>query len=203
MTIRRGEPWGTIGTAPPDVVVVRSDASARDWVLRVRGGGEVLPPLGLGGGDLARTAGGGRPERFTGEVAHVPLDLVRVEADGETTWGVAHVVARREWLRGRVVLAMNAQYLGEYDVAPRAHPNDGLLDVVEVLPSMGVRARLAARRRARTGTHLPHPGLAVHRTAAWQVEFPRPAVVWVDGVRWRTARSLAFTVEPDAYTAYV
>ncbi len=200
MTIRKGEAWGIVGPAPADVQVVHTDAAAREWVLRA---GERLRPLGLGGGDLARTAGGGRPDRFTGDVLHASFDAVRVEADdGDTTWSVAHVVARRGWLTGPVLFAMTAQYLGRYDVAPRAHPNDGLVDVLATA-TMPARARLAARHRARTGTHLPHPDLTVARTAEHRAEFDRVVVVWVDGVRWRTTRTLHLTVEPDAYTAYV
>jgi hypothetical protein len=64
------------------------------------------------------------------------------------------------------------------------------------------RARLAARTRARTGTHLPHPHLAFSQSAAAAVEFARPLVVWVDGRRWTTTDQLRFTVEPDAYVGY-
>ena len=56
--------------------------------------------------------------------------------DAAPTWGVAHVVVRRQWWRGEIVMAMNAQFYGRYDVAPRGHPNDGKVDVVRVDPSM-------------------------------------------------------------------
>ena len=54
---------------------------------------------------------------------------------------------------------LNADRIGAWDVAPRAHPNDGQLDVVEVDASMGLRDRWQASRRLATGTHVPHPAI--------------------------------------------
>ena len=50
-----------------------------------------------------------------------------------------------------------------HDVAPRAHPNDGRFDVVEVSAAMPARARLQAWRRLATGTHVPHPDITTRR----------------------------------------
>lgn len=197
MPIRRGEAWGEQVPIPPDLVVATTDAQVGDAVLRGR-------PVGLAGGDLARTVGGGTAGQFTGSTCtKVRLDLVHVTVEGQTTCSVAHVVARRSWWRGQVVLAMNAQFLGPYDVAPRGHPNDGRLDLVDVDATMGWRARDAARRRARTGTHLPHPLLHTRGVAEATLTFPRAVRIWIDGVRWTTSTEVHVRVEPDAYRAYV
>ena len=98
---------------------------------------------------------------------------------------------------------MNAQYFGQYDVAPRSHPNDGKLDVLRVDRAMGWRGRLQARQRARIGTHLPHPQLSSRSVAEIDLQFTRPLVVWIDGVRAGTATRLKVTDEPDALTIYV
>ncbi len=203
MTIRRGEPWGEAVESPPDLFVAPTDAAASAVVAASRAQGTELPAVGFAGGDLARTMGGGAPGRFPGTVTRAPVDVVRVEADGAATWAVAHVVARRRWWRGEVLLAMNAQFLGDYDVAPRSHPNDGKVDVVHVAAAMGLRTRLEARRRARTGTHVPHPLIEVRQAPQATVRFHRPLDVWVDGVLWRKATELTLTVEPDALTAHV
>ncbi len=201
MTIRRGEPWGEAAESPHDLRVVPTDLHAREWVLAQRETDRPLRPVGLGGGDMARTLGGGTG-RFPGTVMTAPIDLLRVEADGRTTWAVAHVVARGTWWRGEVLFAMNAQFHGAYDVAPRSHPNDGKVDFLFVAADMPVRARRQARARARTGTHVPHPQLAVSQKSAGTFTFRRPLVVWVDGARWGTASSLTITCEPDALTVY-
>lgn len=202
MTIQRGKPWGVAVQSPAGLPLAPSDAAARDLLLVRRSDGRPLPAIGLAGGDLARTMGGGAPGRFPGVVTEAPVDLLRVEVDGRTTWALAHVVARRQWWRGEVLFAMNAQFLGRFDVAPRSHPNDGKVDVLRVAARMPLRARLQARRRARTGTHLPHPQLVALQARQHTAEFARPLHVRVDGVRWCTARSLTITVEPDAVTVF-
>ena len=202
MTIRRGQQWGEQVQSPDFLRVVPTDRDAREWVVAQRETDRPLQPLGLGGGDMARTLGGGTAGRFPGSVMTAPIDVLRVHAGGRTTWAVSHVVARRSWWRGEVWLAMNAQFLGPYDVAPRSHPNDGKVDVVHVRAEMSTRARRLARDRARTGTHLPHPLLQTTQAASTDATFGRPLVLWVDGVRWGTATHVTVTCEPDALTVY-
>lgn len=194
MTIRKGEPWGEAVAVPQGLLIVESDAAARDAVLA------GARTIGLAHGDLARTMGGGARGRFDGKVVRAPVDLLRVTADGDSTLAVAHVVARRSWWRGQVVMAMNAQFLGRYDVAPRSHPNDGRVEVLTVVLAMPLRSRLQARRRAVTGTHLPHPQLTMVQVVQHRVEFVRPLTLWVDGVKWRRATGFEVHVEPDALT---
>jgi hypothetical protein len=202
MTIRKGEPWGEPAVCPSNLRVVPTDRDLRDWVIWHRLRGEAVGAVGVAGGDLARTCGGGASAHPS--AAKVTVDAMRVTLDDrDPTWGVAHVVARRQWLTGEVVLVMNAQFLGRYDVAPRGHPNDGRLDVVRVDPAMRRRERLQARQRARTGMHVPHRHLVTRSVADVQFDFNAPMVIWIDGVRCGAARRLEVTIEPDAYTAYV
>lgn len=202
MTIRRGEAWGEAAAAPDDLVVVAGDAAARSVVVPAREAGRSLVTFGVAGGDLARTMGGGAPGRFSGPVVLAPVDALRVEAGGHVTWAVAHVVARRSWWRGEVHLAMNAQFIGRHDAAPRSHPNDGRADVIDVDPAMTLRARVEAVRRSHTGSHLPHPQLTTRQLAVVEWRFDRDLDVWVDGERWRRARELVVRVEPDALLVY-
>jgi len=198
MTIRKGEAWGGAGTLPADGVVVTTDAAARAAVEPARRAGEPLPVLGLLGGDLCRTLGGpGDAARLRRpEAMRFPVDLGSVLVDGRQHWFVAHVVARRSWWRGRVVAVMNAQWLGTWDLGPKSHPNDGLLDVSDGRPSLG--ERLKARRRLATGSHLPHPDISVRRTSHEQFTFDPPLDIYVDGVKVARARSVSVRVEPDA-----
>ena len=130
------------------------------------------------------------------EVPHA----VEVYIDGERHWFVAHVVARtRLW--SYALVAMNAQWLGRWNIGPRAHPNDGLVDVYESRLAPG--QRLAVRRRLRQGAHLPHPGITERRTPETTVRFPRALRVVLDGRRIGTARELALRVLPDALTVVV
>ena len=190
MTIRPGQDWGTPTSVPADVVDVTTDADAVGELAAHRTvrlcGGDVWTSLG------ARTR--------QDDVRAFPVDLLRVEADGRRYVAIAHIVARRSWWRGPALAVMNVDRLGRWDVAPRAHPNDGRADVVEVAAEMGWRARWQARSRLSSGTHLPHPQLTNRRITDETWTFDRPRRLWVDGVARGTVRSLRVAVEPDGAT---
>lgn len=198
MTIRKGESWGEPGVLPQGSPVVDSDAALRALVEQARASDVPLPVVGLLGGDLCRTVGGpGDRSRLTDGGVVLPIDVARVEIDGDTHWFCSHLVARRSWLFGRAVAVMNSQWLGTWDLGPRAHPNDGLLDLTD--GTLPIGDRLEARRRAHSGTHVPHPALKVTRRAHHELTFDPPLGVWLDGERVaRRARSVVITVEPDA-----
>jgi hypothetical protein len=203
VTIRKGEPWGEPGPLPDDGVLVRSDAEARAVLTAARRDKVPFPTLGLLGGDLCRTLGGrGEEARLrSSEAMTFPMDLGEVLLDGRLHLFVSHLVARRRAWQGRCVVAMNAAWLGDLNLGPKAHPNDGLLDVTE--GSLGWRERLEARRRARVGAHLPHPRLVLHRTKATQLAFSRPVPVRLDGELVGSFRDLSMRVEPDAIRVVV
>jgi hypothetical protein len=203
VTIRKGEEWGEAGPLAPDGVVVETDAAAGDLVAEARRAHRRVPELGFVGGDLARTLGarGDHPRLRSDEARRLPLDLGTVLVDGRIEFFVAHVVVRRRFWQGPFVVVMNAEYLGDMKLAPRAHPGDGLLDVLE--GSLGLDDRLRARRRARTGDHVPHPGITQRRVGALQIDVPRGSGVWLDGRRLGSARSLSVRVEPDALLGVV
>lgn len=198
MTIERGRQWGQRGALPAGGVVVNSDREARAIVEQARRAEQAVPPLGLVGGDLCRTVGGrGDEGRLrSGDGMLLPVDVGAVLVDGRLHWFVAHLVARRSWWRGPVFAAMNAQWLGRWDVAPRAHPNDGLLDTF--CARLSLDDRLKARNRLRSGTHVPHPGIAERRVVSTQWDFGSSLYLWLDGERLGPARQVSVRVEPDA-----
>jgi hypothetical protein len=187
----------------PDRPVFADDASFGRHVADARQRGERIGDVGLLGGDLCRTVGGPgeRARLFDGRGVRLPVDVVRVEIDDRTSWFVAHLVAHRRGWRGEAAVAMNAEWLGDWKLGPRAHPGDGLVDVT--VGGLGWRDRWRASRRARHGDHLPHPRLAVTRSATAEVSFSRPTPVWVDGQPVGPVRRVVLTVEPDAATIIV
>lgn len=198
MSIERGREWGSSGPLPDDGVVVASDAELLHLVTRHRRAGTEVPPLALTGGDLWRTLGGSPGvERWRGEQGQrLRVDLGTALMDGRLHWFCAHLVARHSWLRGRTWVAANAAHLGNWNVAPRAHPGDGLLDVLDA--DLATGQRFGARRRLPSGTHVPHPGIRYTRTRAEQVDFERPTPIWLDGRRTGTARRLSVRLEGGA-----
>jgi hypothetical protein len=177
-------------------VVVRSDAEARRVLEAARREGRPFPVLGLLGGDLCRTLGGGEGSLATG----FPVDVGEVLVDGRLHLFVAHLVARtRLW--GYAFVAMNAQWRGAWNLGPRAHPGDGLLDTYEArLPPA---ERLKVRARLHHGAHLPHPGIKERRVPAVTVALPHPLPVVLDGETVATGRNLALRVRPDALRVVV
>jgi diacylglycerol kinase family enzyme len=201
VTIRRGEPWGTNAPLAAGAPVLGNDAAVRAHVEAARRRGEAdLGEVGLLGGDLCRTLGGpGDRERLhSADAVRVPVDVVRAELDGEPHWFVAHLLAHHPGWAGEAAVAMNAEWFGSWKLGPRAHPNDGLVDVT--VGALGWQQRLQARRRVTSGTHLPHPRLRVERTGHTTITFRRPVPVRLDGSPCGRRRHLVLTVEPDALT---
>lgn len=202
MTIRPGSAWGEVVTTPGGLAVVADDAGLGRW-LQAGGAGAVR----VLAGDLVRTVGGASHGATS---RRYPLDTLRVVVDRDEAGAViavAHVVVRRAgrlgWWRGPIWAAMNVSRLGQWDVAPRAHPNDAKVDVVAVAPTMTGRQRWQAMRRLPAGTHVPHPAIAVSRGAVATWEATAPRTVFVDGVAVGRARHVTVTVIPDAVTVHV
>jgi hypothetical protein len=198
VVIERGQRWGEPGSLRDGEKIARSDVELRRFVEQARRAGSPLGRTGLLGGDLCRTVGGpGDQDRLIAGGSVLPIDVARAVVDGRDYWFCAHLVARHPLWLGRTVVVMNAQWHGPLKLGPRAHPNDGLLDVTDGALPLGDRAE--ARRRARTGSHLPHPALDVRRTASAEFHFDRPISIWLDGERiTRRAHHLVVQVEPDA-----
>jgi YegS C-terminal NAD kinase beta sandwich-like domain len=201
VTIRKGEPWGESVPAPVGLRMFDDDRAAGRWLRSLPD--VPVEPVGLRGGDLARTMGGGAAGRFDGHVMRAPVDVLRVTLDGRDVFALSHVVLRGPCWSGTVVLLMNAQFLGRRDVAPRSHPNDGRVDVLEVEASMPFRARVQAARRSVRGTHVPHPAISTRQAREWTSTFQRPLSCWVDGERLGRCSSVRVEVVPDCLVVYV
>lgn len=202
MTISKGGDWGTTVPRPSDLRIASDD---HDLARLLTDGSSQ--PTAVASGDVFRTVGS-RPLTDRAEVLELPIDLLRVSLDdGAPVDVVAHVLARRPWRlggwwRGEVLAVMNAEFVGEFDVAPRGHPNDGRAESFLVDAEMGLRQRWEVRRRLPSARHLPHPSIATRsiRSATW--EFVRPLAIVADGHDLGTARRLTVEVVADAAVVY-
>ncbi|CAB5120950.1 unannotated protein [freshwater metagenome] len=206
MTIRRGSDWGRLGTPPEDLPSARSDREIGEHL------GNGLNTIRLCGGDMFATLGGSTSESPTPSL-ELPIDVMQISfkhsRDSELKIRVAssHCVlrainARGGWFRGSSVAVMNAQYLGKWDVAPRGHPNDGRVEVLEVDARMSVRQRMIARLRMKTGTHLPHPDISVKSVSefTWSGS---ALTMWIDGAKIGVVQFVEIQVMKDFATLWI
>jgi len=205
VTIRKGEDWGEHGPLTAGAPVCVDDAEAAAALHGQRTEGVATPEVGLIGGDLHQTLGGprrGETEIRTGMGVRYPVDLIEVEAtapDGSVTHhtGLAHLEVRgRRRFAGRTVVVMNAAFVGPSNLGPRAHPNDGRLDVTE--GSLPRRVWKDGDRRTLTGSHVPHPDLAESRVKELVVDDLGKLGWWLDGVKMPAAVRLVVSCRPDA-----
>jgi len=203
VTIRKGELWGEPGLLADDGLQIRSDIDARRELEEAAQLGRPPRDLGMIAGDLARTVGASDSLSRIGtpDTMRLPVDAVQVIADGVEHWFTAHLVARRPLWQGNFVVAMNAEYLGPWRMAPASHPNDGRVDLITGRLSLG--DRIKARSRLVSGTHLPHPHITVRRVKTVELDLAGALEVCLDGEAVGRPKTLALTVHPDALTVVV
>ncbi len=198
MTISKGSSWGRTVTRPAGLRLAATDAELA--TLLSDGTGR---PVAVSGGDMFRTMGS-RPMGDRTDLMAFPLDVVDVDLDGRAPIvAVSHVLARlpTRWggaWRGPILVVMNAEFIGDADVAPRGHPNDGRVETLLVDESMTARQRWASHRRMRNAMHLPHPQISTRSVRSAVFDFDMALRVFADGVDVGSARSMTITVRPDA-----
>lgn len=198
MTISKGADWGEVVTRPADLRVASND---HELAAMLADGSQR--PTAVSSGDVHRTVGA-RPVAGRHDLLALPFDLLRVSLDDAApVIAVAHVLARSPWRtggwwRGAVLAVMNAEFVGDLDVAPRGHPNDGRAETLLVGPQMGMRQRWEVWRRLPSARHLPHPAIANRPIRSMTWDFDRPRVVIADGRRMGLARRLTVDVDADA-----
>lgn len=202
--IRPGEEWGR----PYDgrtAVPAASDAELAQYGLfnDSTGRPDARPCIELRGGDLFHTLGGyGAGPTATDDRWMMPVDLMAIRIDDhDPIPAAAHVVVgrrmREQWTWwGHTIAVCNAAFVEGTNLAPRGHPNDGRVSIVDM--SLIGRQWLLARPRLRTGGHLPHPRIGVTTTKSAVIDLGRRRPVVIDGIRAGTARHLSVDVIPDA-----
>jgi hypothetical protein len=204
MSVRRNEDWGELGKMPADTVVAASDREVSRLVERAWSDDAAVPEVGLAGGDLRRALGGRRNARHLqgdDDVLVAMIDVGSVIVNGQRFAFVAQVIARSRRWTSPVFAVMNSEWLGDWIVAPRAHPGDGYFDLVEARLSLG--DRLKARRRLPTGTHVPHPAIQVRKITNTEISFGAKRTIYVDGEPVGAASAMQIECHREALRVYV
>ena len=209
MTIRKGEQWGEPCSAP---IGLPEFATERDLGFHVRGNG-IIPEAILKSGTLIQALGIVAPTTDRGRIK-VLIDLIKVaytDLDGRDRDDIAVgsvLIGRRSWL-GDVCIVSNCGYLRTRELLSKAHPNDGVMDVLVVSSLMPFMQRLQAWRRVPTSSHLPHPDISTKQTErfSWPIvgdeARSKGARLVIDGESLGLVKSVRMQVIPDAITLYV
>ena len=213
MTIRKFGSYGTSVSRPPILNVLRSDLEiAQHYVY-----GEIAAPCTLTNGSIAQSLGI-NSEISIDDPLHdqqmtlVKIDLLQIDyrttasSNANSSTSSRVVVAGTLAIQHRTQLSTclilsNSGILHGRDVLPRAHPNDGFVDVLEVDPKISTRQRAIAWHRSATGSHLPHPDIRVSRSIDFQWS-GSPAQMIADGVTYKGVVWLQCTVLADAMSIY-
>jgi diacylglycerol kinase family enzyme len=115
---------------------------------------------------------------------------------------LGYAIIRNGWLRGAITGVFNSSFIGSWDCAPKAHPNDSKLDVVSIDQSMNVRQRLTAKRLVKLGSHLPHPKISYKQSENFKIDLQTPAHLFVDSIDLGMVRQCDFRVISDALSLY-
>ena len=217
MTIRKFGSYGSSVSRPPMLNVLRSDLEISQHYVS----GDTAAPCTLTNGSIAQSLGISS-ETSNDDPLHDPLhdqqmtlvniDLLQIDYQTTASSNANSSTSSRIVIAGTLALQQRTQLstclilsnsgiLHGRDVLPRAHPNDGFVDVLEVDPKITVRQRATAWRRSATGSHLPHPSIRVSRSIDFQWS-GRPAQMIADGVTYKGVVWLQCTVLADAMSIY-
>jgi len=213
MTISKHGSYGTPVSRPPTLNVLQSDLEIAQHYVS----GHTATPCTVTNGSIALSLGISSEMNFRDSVSNqqmtlVDIDLLQIDfrtrppstANSSTSSRI--VVAGTIAIQHRTPLSTclilsNSGILRSRDVLPRAHPNDGFVDVLEVDPKISIRQRAIAWSRSATGSHLPHPNFRVSRSIDFQWS-GSPARMIADGVTYKGVVWLRCTVLADAMKMY-
>ena len=213
MTISKHGSYGTPVSRPPTLNVLQSDLEIAQHYVS----GHTATPCTVTNGSIALSLGissemNFRDSESNQQMTLVDIDLLQIDfrtrppstANSSTSSRI--VVAGTIAIQHRTPLSTclilsNSGSLRSRDVLPRAHPNDGFVDVLEVDPKISIRQRAIAWSRSATGSHLPHPNFRVSRSIDFQWS-GSPARMIADGVTYKGVVWLRCTVLADAMKMY-
>jgi len=217
MTIRKFGSFGTSVSRPPMLNVLRSDLEIAQHYVS----GDIAAPCTLTNGTIAQSLGISSEISIDDplhdqQMTLVNIDLLQIDYRTTTSTNLSSnsctstssrvvvagtlVIQHRTRLSTCLILS-NSGILHARDVLPRAHPNDGFVDVLEVDPKISTRQRAIAWHRSATGSHLPHPDIRVSRSIDFQWS-GSPAQMIADGVTYKGVVWLQCTVLADAMSIY-
>ena len=213
MTISKHGLYGTPVSRPSSLHVLQSDLEIAQHYIS----GDTATTCTVTKGSIAQALGISSEMIFQNpepnqHMTLVDIDLLQIDFRTTTPSTVNSSTSSRIVVAGTIaiqhrtllstcLILSNSGLLRSRDVLPRAHPNDGFVDVLEVDPKISIRQRAIAWRRSAIGSHLPHPSFRVSRSIDFQWS-GSPAHMIADGVSYKGVVWLQCTVLADAMKLY-
>ena len=212
MTISKHGLYGTPVSRPSSLHVLQSDLEIAQHYVS----GDTDTPCTVTKGSIAQSLGISsgtiQDPDPNQQMTLVDIDLLQIDfrtttpstANSSTSSRIVvagTIAIQHRTLLSTCLILSNSGLLRSRDVLPRAHPNDGFVDVLEVDPKISIRQRAIAWRRSATGSHLPHPSFRVSRSIDFQWS-GSPAHMIADGVTYKGVVWLQCTVLADAMKLY-
>ncbi len=207
MTIRKNANWGSTVARPENLVICESDAAASQLVTEHYVQKQIFPAIAIAKSNLARALGSNGADINAQIMQATPFDLIEIAFTDDSNrqqkvLALGYGLLRKSWWRSEIVAAMNTSFIGDWDCAPRSHPNDGKFDLVTVRTEMNPTQRLIALRRLRLATHLPHPQISVKQLTSFDADCSAKPNLYFDDRRFSCVNRCKFTLIPDALTLY-
>lgn len=206
MTIEKGKEWGTPISVPEHVQSVRSDAELAEQPQNAT--------CAVTAGDMWTTLGEPQ-QRHVGDAATLVLidamEITVVSSSGSHVLTSASNIQIGKLLgfprtrpHQRFVCITNCGMVKRANMAPRAHPNDGVFDIVTFTELMSLKQRFMSARRLRFGTHVPHPNISVQRNSMFHTDRSHDReTLRIDGVLIRDWNSISVRILPDYWNLII
>ncbi|MFM8249172.1 MAG: hypothetical protein ACKOPL_07765 [Acidimicrobiaceae bacterium] len=208
MTIRKGQEWGHFENRPDDLQVVADDFAAGDLITSQALNPESAMNLTIEKSGLSRALGIKNALRRNYQMLCTKFDVIEVNytpADSDAVARrcfIGNAFIYQQLVFGRTIAILNSSFVGDRDWAPKAHPNDGKFDVVDLDGSISIRQRLTALKLMKSGSHLPHPKIRYSQVPEFEFLSERSASLSIEGIRIGAVRHCVFKVLPDAVNLY-
>ena len=211
MTIRKHEDFGKSISRPLNLIELHDDREiTHRYMHRSTVEDDCVSSFTVSRGGIAQALGIDRKHskhdaENLSEMTQVSIDLIKIEYRSVANRNMTHelfaagsVIFERSNFFNAFLIVSNSGIVNKRDVFPRAHPNDGFLDVLVIDDEISLRQRLTAWHKSKIGVHLPHPQLHVSRHTEYEWE-GHPSRMVVDGATFHKVDWARFTVVQDAF----
>ncbi len=189
--------WAKEVRRPRTLKIAESDKQ----IAELYAAGESM--IGIIGGNLFTSLGGNigldYPSNSTVTSCSIDIGCVSIGDDSfyfASTLLVLNLL--RPWASTGIV---NTQLSNGNRYAPKAHPGDGFMEEIE--SNLDIRQAIIARKKLKSGDHLPHPQLRLKKGKAFTYDSPKGMKLILDSKSIGRYKAFSVKVIPHAIQVIV